>query len=435
MSKKNGKHTSPNSKNGKTLKIAIPLFVIAIALVLFVVLKQNTNLFNFIGETERQSVEEQAETREETQVFEDGSAMLTDDSAIVSSVAIVNKVTGTGPFDENDEPGNDSSATNNIVRSFDTVTYELEANMSVNNTGHGSEDANTYASFRGGVIYVEATIPEENAGLMKWSIDDMTWANGTGVLSDDGLTFTAQYQMDDDKITVPGKQTISLVLKVEGAGNGNTFAPTFKLWMQGNESNKENEGYEAVEITDEEPVTISAKAGFNIKIVRSIQKKVNVDFGNGKGTVTGRIYGYNIILQLYNADVEKGLKGLEYPQGDITFDIETKLETVETIDGKQVTTDITDLATPRLWNYKINIGSENDNPAYGNIPDRNMAFGKITSFYSHNSPYGIYDQDRLDTSYLDSIYNSGNILPCSSISIFPELYIESKYDVFNLSWS
>ena len=376
---------------------------------LFVVLKQNTNLFNFIGETARQGVEEQAETREETQVFEDGSAMLTDDSAIVSSVAIVNKVTGTGPFDENDEPGNDSSATNNIVRSFDTVTYELEANMSVNNTGHGSEDANTYASFRGGVIYVEATIPEENAGLMKWSIDDMTWANGTGVLSDDGLTFTAQYQMDDDKITVPGKQTLTLILKVEGAGNGSTITPTFKVWMQGNESNKENEGYEAVEITDEEPVTISAKPSYNIKLVKSgrYTPKATVDFDDGNGEVTGRMYSYGIILQLYNEDTEKGLKGVEYPQGDITFDIETKLEAVETIDGKQVTTDITDLATPKLWNYRVNIGTNTQNPIYGNIPDRNMYFGSYTGFDDASMPYGIYDdsQERKE----GMIWNSGNI--------------------------
>ena len=144
----------------------------------------------------------------EAQVYDDGSASLTDDSAVVSSVAIVNKTTGTGPFDDNDEPGNDSSATNNIVRSFDTVTYELEANMAVNNTEHGSEDGNTYSSFRGGIINVEATIPQENAGTMKWSIDDMAWVEGTGKLSEDGLTFTGQYKLDENKITVPGKQTI-----------------------------------------------------------------------------------------------------------------------------------------------------------------------------------------------------------------------------------
>ena len=40
------------------------------------------------------------------------------DKAIISSVAIEAK-TGTGPWDDDDEPGNDSSEDNNIVRSFD----------------------------------------------------------------------------------------------------------------------------------------------------------------------------------------------------------------------------------------------------------------------------------------------------------------------------
>lgn len=243
---------------------------------------------------------------------------------------------------------------------------------------------------------------------MKWSVDDMTWAEGTGVLSEDGLTFTAQYKMNDEIITVPGKQTISLVLKVEGAGNGSTFAPTFKVWMQGNEANVDNEGYEAVEIRDENPVTISAKAGFNIKLVANTlcQVKTTVDFDDGNGDVTGRMYGYGVILQLYNPDTAKGLKGLEYPQGDITFDIETKLEAVETIDGKQVTTDITDLATPKLWNYKIPVAGMNQNPAYGNISDRNMYFGSSTVMDENRIPLGM----KRDVNSEGAIYNSGNIL-------------------------
>ena len=354
------------------------------------------------------SVNEEIDLQADTQVFEDGSAILTDDSAIVETVDISSKITGTGPFDDNDEPGNDSSESNNIVRSFDTVTWNLEATTALNRTGHGSEDVNTYSQFRGGVIYVEAKLPEENAGLMKWSLDDMTWAGDTGVLSDDGLTFTGQYEMSDEIITVPGKQTLSLVLKVEGAGNGSTFAPTFRVWMQGNETNPDNEGYEAKEIQDTDPVTVSAKAGFNIKLVKSSRftPKVSVDFNDGNGEVTGRMYGFGILLQLYNEDVEKGLKGLEYPQGDITFDIETKLEAIETIDGKQVTTDITNLATPRLWNYRVNIGTLSQNPLYGNIPDRNMYFGRYTGYDDASLPYGMYRE----TSQEGMIYNSGKIL-------------------------
>ena len=34
--------------------------------------------------------------------------------------------TGVGPFDDNDDPGNDSSEENNIVRSFDQITWTYE---------------------------------------------------------------------------------------------------------------------------------------------------------------------------------------------------------------------------------------------------------------------------------------------------------------------
>ena len=44
---------------------------------------------------------------------------LPDDGGRISSSQVIQTKTGTGPFDKNDEPGNDSSEDNNIVRSFD----------------------------------------------------------------------------------------------------------------------------------------------------------------------------------------------------------------------------------------------------------------------------------------------------------------------------
>ena len=38
------------------------------------------------------------------------------------------------------------------------------------------------------------------------------------------------------------------------------------------------------------------------------------------------MYGYSFIVQLYNNDKEKGMKGIEFPKGDITFDIDLKFE-------------------------------------------------------------------------------------------------------------
>lgn len=41
----------------------------------------------------------------------------------------------------------------------------------------------------------------------------------------------------------------------------------------------------------------------------------------------GRLYGYSLTYQLYNeGGVAKGLKGIEYPEGEINLDLNLKLE-------------------------------------------------------------------------------------------------------------
>ena len=261
----NKTYTQSAIKNKKIVLILLVLIFVVMA----IFIATNSEIRKYATQASNGEMKNVEETNYETEIFEDGSAILTDDSAIVSSANITNRITGEGPFDANDEPGNDASAENNVVRSFDKVTWEIEANMAVNNTGHGSADANTYSKFRGGTIYIEATLPEKSKGLMKWSVEDMKWANGTGRASNDGLTFTAQYKMSEDVITVPGKQTLELILDVYGAENGTALNPTFKFWMQGNESNEENEGYEAIEIGDGgEKVKVSAKDGkYNIQLI------------------------------------------------------------------------------------------------------------------------------------------------------------------------
>ena len=74
--------------------------------------------------------------------------------------------TGVGPFDADDNPGNDSSEDNNIVRSFDqiTLTYELT---------FGLKPGTTETSLKGGVIEVEASLPSSLANLVEWNLDSM----------------------------------------------------------------------------------------------------------------------------------------------------------------------------------------------------------------------------------------------------------------------
>ena len=220
------------------------------------------------------------------------------DKGYISSAQIIQTKTGTGPWDADDEPGNDSSEDNNIVRSFDQVIWTVESTMQMK-SGSGA------TSLNGGLLNIEAKLPEE-CTYMKWNIDSMSWAEGTGQLSDDGRTFTAQYRMSDDNITVPGKQTLTLVLKLEGAKNALEIKPEIKVWLEGNEEN------EKCTVTNVESVYVSSAPKYDIRL-DNYNTGIETETNDGDA----RIYKYSLAFLLQGDSVSKGLKGIEYPQGDL----------------------------------------------------------------------------------------------------------------------
>ncbi len=251
------------------------------------------------------------------------------DKAIISSAKITDRKTGTGPWDENDEPGNDSSAENDIVRSFDQVTWTIEATMGL------KEDAGV-DSITGGVINIEATLPEDCANLMKWDLDSMIWLEGSGSVSEDGRTLTGSYTMSETTTTVPGKQNLELILQVYGAKNGTNVQPEIKIWLEGNTEEEK----QTVEV---ENVTVSATEKYNVKLGRSAYLGREISLKTDEETARGRVYGYSLVYQLYNDEgVEKGLKGLHYPETNtMILDVNLRLEKVNVNDSSDVQ-DITD---------------------------------------------------------------------------------------------
>lgn len=308
------------------------------------------------------------------------------EGAKILSADIINRKTGTGPFDANDEPGNDSSESNEIVRSFDNVSWKFNLTMGFKNT-------NSIETYKGGQINVKATLPNECKNMVQWDLDLMAWGENIQ-LSDDGTVFTASYNMSDNEVTIPGNQAIEVVAKVLGAKNEMTIEPEFQFWLTGNE---ETDKVVLQDNYQNKKVKVSSAPSYNIVLYQnsSLQRKTTLDYGGGEKE--GRIYGYSTVLQLYNVNEAKGLKGIEYPEGNINFDINLQLNrTKEDSNEKE---DITSLCTPVLWNYKINNSNED-----GNIPNRTMKFGPSLSQYYREIPYGVRKQDRTR-----SVYNSGNI--------------------------
>ncbi|MGN0243354.1 MAG: SpaA isopeptide-forming pilin-related protein [Lachnospiraceae bacterium] len=334
-----------------------------------------------------------------------GEEMISD-GGVVSSVE-VNQFDGTEVFDSDDTPGNDSSDSNGIVRSFDSIIYSVAANMMINSGTYGPDEAKSAVSYVGGTLYVKAEIPKSLQGLAGWDVDNMQWAEQT-TLSEDGLTITASYSMSKDKITIPGRQALNLPLNIYGAANGTTVKPSFTMWLEGNETDQDAEGYEAVKQSGV-VTTVSAKPSYNIELKRnwSLERKITTsEFGTTDQE--GRLYGYGIALQLAqnSGRAETSLKGMEFPTGDISFDLDlTLLKTNDLVTDE----DITEKVIPRIWNYNIN-GGKGDTYAY---PERKMNWGTDSYQYpampggaggTHNSVYDsgqvVMEPDVIDPSII-----------------------------------
>ena len=292
------------------------------------------------------------------------------DKGYISSAQIIQTKTGTGPWDANDEPGNDSSEDNNIVRSFDQVTWTVDLTMALKS---GIAESN----LTGGIINVEASIPSNCANVVTWDLESMGWLEGSGKVSSNGLVLTGQYVMSTTDNTIPGKQTLVLVLKVEGAQNETKIKPEFKFWLEGNEDN------DKYIINDIAEVTVSATPRYNVELLRNTELAKEITLNENGKSQTGRLYGYALTYQLYNdGGVAKGLKGIEYPEGDIRLDIKLKLEKIS-IDNPNNTEDITNSSTPILYNYKMNTYNPSSTTVNGYIPNRNMAVARHAAHEWH----------------------------------------------------
>lgn len=312
-----------------------------------------------------------------------GEAMISN-GGIVTNVQ-VDQIDGTEEFDADSEPGNDDGPNNGIVRSFDSIFYTVAATMAVNDGEDGPDGAKNVAAWSGGVLYAKAEISENMKDVAAWDVDAISkWAEIVE-LSEDGLTITVSYQMAQDKVTIPGRQSLNLPLNIYGAANGMKVKPTFTMWLEGNQSDK------VVKKLGSE-TTVSASPSYNVAIKRNeaLERKITTsEFGINNQQ--GRLYGYGIGLQLAGSSTrnEKSLKGIEFPSGEITFDLDLSLI-------KNGEEEITDTVIPRIWNYNIN--GETADTTY---PKRSMNWGVNTQLCS-NMPAGKGGQH-------NSVYDSGRV--------------------------
>ncbi|MDO5413359.1 MAG: LPXTG cell wall anchor domain-containing protein [bacterium] len=374
------------------------------------------------------------------------SGVLTDDSAYVESIAISQYDTGTAPFDSDDRPGNDSSSTNMVVRTFDTVTYNIKVKYLTYENGKTFNDARVKLEF---VLPVDVSQAEFDQTAMGWMEDPVLTTetrtiNGVETQCQVLTSYKHLLPSADHTSVVPGEFGENVSVNIKMMKNGDTIAPIFSAAMEYNTWDGTCATHNAEEkktiVADD--ITISAAPKYNVQIKpaaaaeasmtydfsRSSSQLFNVDkaLNLDAGQRPGRIYVMGVTLQLYNDNESKQMRGIELPQGPITFEIKLSSKfqpvyrTAQATTAAGTVTDVTDEYTPLVWSY----GPQSD----GNNPDRNTwmtsygyAFGSAAPWnQSGDRDNGCYNggtwtavQNGSTVTFTVTDYQFDGVFPCT----------------------
>lgn len=257
--------------------------------------------------------------------------MLDTDSAAVSRLRLTDRITGTAPFDADNGRGDDKDENNDIVRSYDTVTYDYEYTLTPDST------MDYYRRTRVGFRF-ELPYPKDK---VTFDAEKMGWVDHTpgyepklttetidGIVTQVYTCYRLLEPTSQSPTVNPGTGSIGLSVAVKGAPHGYRFHPTVKAWPAWDASNPTNTGtHKRAEDTPKD-VTVSAKLNLNVRMVNygNVDRGV-FDFSSGaanapnkdEGKVTGLGSGIALITEMRWPDRTKGLKGLEAPSGRITY--------------------------------------------------------------------------------------------------------------------
>lgn len=257
--------------------------------------------------------------------------MLDTDSAAVSRLRLIDRITGTAPFDADNGRGDDKDETNDIVRSYDTVTYDYEYTLTPDST------MDYYRRTRVGFRF-ELPYPKDK---VTFDAERMGWVDRTpgyepklttetinGIVTQVYTCYRLLEPTSQSPTVNPGTGSIGLSVAVKGAPHGYRFHPTVKAWTAWDKTNPTNTGtHKRAEDTPKD-VTVSAKLNLNVRMVNygDVDRGV-FDFSSGaanapnkdEGKVTGLGLGIALVTEMRWPDRTKGLKGLEAPSGRITY--------------------------------------------------------------------------------------------------------------------
>ena len=295
--------------------------------------------------------------------------------------------TGTAPWDdeaERDIAGNDVTDLDNVVRTFDVVSYTTYFRSSVR------EDA-PYAFYKSGTLHFEFILPGSE-DQVRFETESMGWLSAKKdakytIFEDDYEGEACQvlrgsylWEPNEDNPAAIGEsyQELTVVLRVLAMQNEAKIQPVFTFWLEGNEvpdtglvtgeslECSEHDDVEAVSVKPPE-ITVTAAPRYNIQLKGCDSRTPYLgyfDFSTGNdqaanknaGLVYGRANAVGITIQIVGKTPQLGLRGCELPAGDIAFEVELS-SAYRGTNGKE--TDVTDTYTPLLWSLE---GNTKDKP-------------------------------------------------------------------------
>ncbi len=328
--------------------------------------------------TEEQARAEAPAPEEEPFAAESGEAegfpalMAENDQAYVTGVTITNIVDGTAPFDTESKAGNDVSASDKIVRSFDSVSYMVKVGMAAIEGFGPFGAARVRMEF---VLPVTSDIAEFDTSAMGWMDTSEGYMWTVTNETRDGVQCQVlncyNYLYNEQDTVVPGEFSQPVIVKVNAARNGQIIQPQFTAGMECCsweevfcEEHNQQEKWTAIA----DPVVVTAAPKYNVSLIAGRAQANwaginNYNTGNasgefpaanyGIGNVMGRNLSYGVTVMLYNDNASKGLKGIELPTGDITFDL-TVSSTYNPDAAGEPDVNVTSEYTPLLWSYGPN---------------------------------------------------------------------------------
>lgn len=290
---------------------------------------------------------------------------LDSDVASVTKIKVNDIVTGVAPFDKNDDPGNDSTPDNKILRSFDRATYMVEVTTT-------SDDPMVY--YRKTRIGYKITLPvgRDKAvfrdDLMGWRDQSKGYESKVTVNADGSQSLTVYRLFEptsDSPTTTPGTYEVPVLIDVKAMCQGETLSPTFEAWTVPNDVRHRSQKVTA------DPITISSAPHFDVRTASSgdmfqSSSSPNVwdftvgaddkgarssdgmhsDMGKRKGILTEIIFTLDM-----RYDDSKGIKGLEVPKPNTNLKVSMDVSNILTAtdDGDKVLTDGLDQVQPYFW--------------------------------------------------------------------------------------